>query len=78
MSVERNHGCITFKNVILLYVLKLQSLSYYILLSQSTPAVERSDNMMLRFTVRWSDGPPKHMLYSELDTALDLKKIREC
>ena len=32
---------------------------------------------MLRFSLCWTHGPPKHRLCSEFDTALDLQKIRE-
>ena len=32
--------------------------------------------MMLKFSLGWSRGPPKHRLISELETALDLQRIR--
>ena len=31
---------------------------------------------MLKFSLSWSHGPPKHRLVSELETALDLQRIR--
>ena len=36
-----------------------------------------NQNIMLRFSLCWTHGPPKHRLCSEFDTALDLQKIRE-
>ena len=39
--------------------------------------MEESPNLMLKFSVCWLHGPPQHRLCSELDTALDIKKIRE-
>lgn len=34
-------------------------------------------NLLLKFSVSWLKGPPQHRLCSQLETALDLKKIRE-
>ena len=38
--------------------------------------VEQSETMMLKFSLSWTRGPPKHRLVSELETALDLQRIR--
>jgi hypothetical protein len=37
---------------------------------------DESENMMLKFSLSWSGGPPKHRLITELETALDLQRIR--
>ena len=37
---------------------------------------EQSDSMMLKFSLSWSQGPPKHRLLYEMETALDLQRIR--
>jgi len=33
-------------------------------------------NVLLKFSVAWSRGPPQHRLCSELRTAMDLQQIR--
>lgn len=38
---------------------------------------KESHNIMLHFSLSWSNGPPHHRLISELDTALDLQKLRD-
>ena len=38
--------------------------------------VEQSESIMLKFSLSWSQGPPKHRLHTELETALDLQRIR--
>lgn len=44
---------------------------------QGSSPVEECPNLMLKLSMCWLRGPPQHKLCSELDTALDLKKIRE-
>ena len=39
---------------------------------------EVSSNLLLKFSVSWSHGPPQHRLCGQLSTALDLQRIREC
>ena len=38
--------------------------------------VDEAETMMLKFSLSWSRGPPKHRLISELETALDLQRLR--
>lgn len=42
----------------------------------SKDEVAQSENMMLKFSLRWSKGSPKYKLVSELEMALDLQRIR--
>ena len=55
-----------------------QSHSPSIPLSLQEKAEEKEcHNLMLHFSLSWSNGPPHHRLITELDTALSLKKLRE-
>lgn len=36
-----------------------------------------SNTMLLKVTFHWRHGPPPHRLANDLDTALDIRKLRE-
>ena len=44
---------------------------------QENTEEKEAHNLMLHFSLSWSNGPPHHRLITELDTALSLKKLRE-
>ncbi len=56
----------------------LAMLYVLLLFLQRDSASNKNKNLLLKFSLSWTDGPPQHLLCSNLDTALDLKKIREC
>ena len=56
----------------------LQFLPLHLSLSlQENTEEKEAHNLMLHFSLSWSNGPPHHRLITELDTALNLKKLRE-
>lgn len=50
----------------------------FLLSLQSDASPSKSKSVALKFSLSWSKGVPRNLLCSSLDTALDLKKIREC